>query len=64
MNKYDKTILEIARCIEYQFEPDTRLLLMICGMISMKGETPPYFKWVNELVDKSIKFCIDEGLID
>ncbi len=56
-------ILEIAYCIENQFEPDTRLILMVSGMISMRGEKPAYFRWVDELFNKSVVFCIKENLI-
>ena len=56
-------ILEIAYCIEHQFEPDTRIWLMACGMISMHGEKPAYFRWIEELYNKALNFCIKEKLI-
>ncbi len=63
MDKNHKTILEIALCIEKQFYPDTRLILTVCGMISMHGEKPGYFRWIDKLYNESIGFCIKEGLI-
>ncbi len=63
MNKEEETILEVAYCIEKQFEADTRLLLSVCGMWSLNGERAPYFRWVEELIDKSKVFCIRENLI-
>lgn len=58
-----KQILEIAYCIEAQFEPETRLLLMVSGMWSMNGEKAAYFKWIDNLWDKAIIFCVKEKLI-
>lgn len=63
MNKEGKQILEIVYCIEHQYFPETRLLLMVCGMISMKGEQPAYFKWADDLLSNAIIFCIKEKLI-
>ncbi len=56
-------VLEIAYCIEHQFESDTRLLLIAGGGCwSLGGKESPYLRWIKELFNEAEEFCLKEDL--
>ncbi len=60
----NERILEIAYCIEKQFEPDTRLILEVCGMWrrDRRFKYTPYQSWINDLFKEATNFYLKEVL--